>query len=670
MWQRTFCLLGSFLVLCTLPSKSDVPLDVLKQYIELLDEQELKTAEKKDSRNDEPSGETGGRPADATDPDEFGCWRYCVEKKASEGGARNGESTKRVNIVWNVVDDAEVAIAEKRASSWGIFTDRDNDLRWESSPMASEKLNSFHSTDTKCELFLEIGCASLDQSESSFPTILDEFTNAKENELISKSYVTGSTSTPIRVGEDIEELRILAFGVLLQLVLEVPIAQPANNSTTTRGARPVFSLSRTSDAEGLFVDARNPPPGEWRLGLLGMANLNYSFTVTSAASEKLAGLSNEKHPPIAMPMSKISGEDEAGQSDMELSENLMRPQRMAYPKVTDDNDSVETIKLVERQEMRSRMRPRNDSRTANSSFPGVLARKLITKTDRGLAAELELSDYSRGIDEVQQFKKRLVVDVHPDAKLIVSPGVVHDVVFTVTNNQPLEIRHLFRGSSSQFPFVTVIPNEAWIRPEETINVAVRIAVPNSEQTEPNTVTLYARGNDETSEKSTYVYVQSSDGRTPTDTEKPKIDWSFNDNCAGKLHRDRCARSRWSTEITVSDTGSGLKRVTSVPSGVEPLNEFISGTKQQTIFYYSSTCCYTTVDISAIDLQGNSYTRRIDVTAWDNLSPGEIAAIVLGCLLILLLLICLIALIICCIRRRKSHDLSYSQRYGSRSPANA
>lgn len=66
----------------------------------------------------------------------------------------------------------------------------------------------------------------------------------------------------------------------------------------------MFSLSRTSDAEGFVVDARNPSPGEWRLNLSGMENLNYNFTVTSTSSKKRMEYSNENNAPttIAMPM--------------------------------------------------------------------------------------------------------------------------------------------------------------------------------------------------------------------------------------------------------------------------------------------------------------------------------------------------------------------------------
>lgn len=56
-----------------------------------------------------------------------------------------------------------------------------------------------------------------------------------------------------------------------------------------------------------------------------------------------------------------------------------------------------------------------------------------------------------------------------------------------------------------------------------------------------------------------------------------------------------------------------------------------------------------------------------LSAWNNLSEAEIAAITTGALLALLLIVLIVILIIYCVRKRKSHDLPYTQRYGSRPP---
>lgn len=49
----------------------------------------------------------------------------------------------------------------------------------------------------------------------------------------------------------------------------------------------------------------------------------------------------------------------------------------------------------------------------------------------------------------------------------------------------------------------------WIQPGQEVNVAVQIAVPNTQDPVPSTVTLYVEGSEnfEVVEKSTYVYVE-------------------------------------------------------------------------------------------------------------------------------------------------------------------
>lgn len=118
MWQRTVWLFGSFLVLCTIPSKTEDSPNILKRYIDFLDEQDQKFVDMKNSRD---NGMIRKRdwPRDETDSHEFGCWRYCVKTKISDGEPVNEESIKRVNIIWNVVDDPEVTVAEKTSNIWG-----------------------------------------------------------------------------------------------------------------------------------------------------------------------------------------------------------------------------------------------------------------------------------------------------------------------------------------------------------------------------------------------------------------------------------------------------------------------------------------------------------------------------------------------------------------------
>ncbi|XP_070154402.1 uncharacterized protein [Polyergus mexicanus] len=262
-------------------------------------------------------------------------------------------------------------------------------------------------------------------------------------------------------------------------------------------------------------------------------------------------------------------------------------------------------------------------------------------------------------------RRKILLEINAKSNLIAAPGTTHRVLFDVTNNCVLPVRYAIRARSLPFRIFSIMPTFLWLYPGQTTNVAVDIVVPLDTQDTVNTLTLSIDGT-EIPEKTVYVYVQNAISKS-IDNVKPIVDYTFNSNCAGKLDKDRCEKTFWSVDINVQDSDSGLKRVISTPNGLYLRTKFISGTKDRVTFFYSSTCCSTTATITAIDVSDNEYSRSIDVTAWDNLSQGEIAAIVLGALLLLFLIILLIIAIIYCVSRRSSHDLPYTQRYGSRPP---
>ncbi|XP_076658891.1 uncharacterized protein LOC143362528 [Halictus rubicundus] len=278
----------------------------------------------------------------------------------------------------------------------------------------------------------------------------------------------------------------------------------------------------------------------------------------------------------------------------------------------------------------------------------------------------ELVNYSNE-NTIQE--KRMLIEVNRNSNLIAAPGSIHRIVFDVMNTCILPVRYGFRVKSTPFRVYNVVPTYAWIYPGQMSQVAVDIVVPdNTSPDTANTVTLYIQGT-EIKEKSAYIYVQGSLSKL-TDDVKPKVEYSFNNNCAGKLDKSQCYKTRWSMDLTIQDYDSGLKRVISSSNEVYPRTEFISGTRNPVIFFYSATCCDTTTKITAVDLLNNYNTVTINVTEWNNLSEAQVAAISVGALLIVLFIILIIVLIICCVRRRKSLDLPYSQRYGSRPPAQA
>ncbi|XP_011068988.1 PREDICTED: uncharacterized protein LOC105154895 isoform X1 [Acromyrmex echinatior] len=277
---------------------------------------------------------------------------------------------------------------------------------------------------------------------------------------------------------------------------------------------------------------------------------------------------------------------------------------------------------------------------------------------------------STQINEDPFERRKLLLDLNVNSKLIAVPGSIHRVIFDATNNCILPVRYAIRARSSPFRIYNTQPIlYMWLHPGQTDQVVVEIFVPAGTQETVNTLTLSIIGT-EILEKTVQIFVHNELSKN-IDNVKPTIEYWFNSNCAGKLDKDRCEKTFWSADITVQDYDSGLKRVIAIPNGLYPRTNYISGTKDRVTFYYLSTCCTPTATITAIDISENQYTRNIDVTAWDNLSQGEIAAVVLGALLLLLLIVCVIIAIVYCVRKRNSHDLPYTQRYGSRSkPARA
>ncbi|CAL1673937.1 unnamed protein product [Lasius platythorax] len=280
------------------------------------------------------------------------------------------------------------------------------------------------------------------------------------------------------------------------------------------------------------------------------------------------------------------------------------------------------------------------------------------------------AQFAQNIGDSSLERRKIMLEINVKSNLIAAPGTTHRVLFDVTNNCVLPVRYAIRARSSPFRIIGVQPIYLWLYPGQTNYVAVDIVVPlDIPDATVNTLTLSIDGT-EIPEKTVYIYVQkyAISKIKSIDNIKPTLEYSFNSNCAGKLDKDRCEKTFWSADIIVQDYDSGLKRVLSTPNGLYLNTKFISGTKDRVTFFYLSNCCSTIATITAIDISENQYVRTVDVTAWDNLSQGEIAAIVLGALLLLFLIIFLIIAIVYCVRKRSSHDLPYTQRYGSRPPA--
>lgn len=122
---------------------------------------------------------------------------------------------------------------------------------------------------------------------------------------------------------------------------------------------------------------------------------------------------------------------------------------------------------------------------------------------------------------------------------------------------------------------------------------------------------------------------------------------------------------------------------SSPQGMYAEKPYESGTQQEVKFYYSNNCCNKIAKILAVDSLGVPSTYIVDVDGktdpkffsniyykqsflflvWYNLTKMEWVGVALGILLVIAIII--IILILVMKNRRDTLDLSYSQRYGSR-----
>ncbi|XP_043490012.1 uncharacterized protein LOC122516345 [Polistes fuscatus] len=499
---------------------------------------------------------------------------------------------------------------------------------------------------------------------------------------------SGYEKVKFDVNESTIEIRIVVSGNLSCISIEIPIDSKWYNTEPT-----TLSLARRNNSGGLEIVALNAPPGGWLLKLIGEGASKYSFLVERKKIRRNINRNNSKldedysmrfhndtdsdyknYEENQQGFDNVETFDELSQNSQEIvlndesSEFVETRGKRNEPEVDVENLHVPLSSIQIDQGERIRSRSLNN-RSSKIIFENDDVQKANSNMIQNINTQELSNEFARLGNDEKEEKRRIVVELNQNSNLFVRPGTIHRIAFYVTNNHYQTIRCDFKVRSLPLTVVNVQPIFTWIYAGRTINVFVDVEVPRgTRQDVINTLTLYVQGS-EITEKSVYLYVEGNIPNIVDDT-KPAIEYTFNNNCAGKLSKEKCTKSRWSVDIRIQDSGSGLKSVKSSPNEVYPRTEFISGTRDPVTFYYSATCCSTQAKITATDLRNNYNTYTIEVTAWDNLSEGEIAAITVGALLILLLIILIIVLIIFCVRKRKSHDLPYTQRYGSRTPARA
>ncbi|KAF7993120.1 hypothetical protein HCN44_005901 [Aphidius gifuensis] len=428
--------------------------------------------------------------------------------------------------------------------------------------------------------------------------------------------------------------------------------EPANEQPRELGTKTSdeieVSLMRNDEDNFVEIQTINSPSGDWLLKLQGSSdNEMYNLSIIQINEEFENTLIYQK--------TQLNDKQNSYEKDpnnrgvvIYFEDNEPIKSRNAALKYPDDN-------------MNNEMKMQNNSdkiifKDSREELSMLSADNEIQQND-----DLELDDLSRATSLNTKTTRQLIIDIDPATSLIAKPNTVHRVIFTVTNNYFSKYQIINgRWANQLFPY------EQWIRAGETITINIFIEIPNFVVNTVNMVSLLVKRQsvDPYQQKSAYIYVESFTNQI-TDATSPTIDYTFYDNCWGKRSKEYCSYSRWSVEMTVTDSESGLKKVSTQPGGVRPKYDYIAGTKNPVKFIYTSTCCYSTVKITAIDVLGNENSRTLDVTDWWNLSAGEITAIVLGFIIIIILIIICVLICVYWYRRRKSADLTYTQRYGSR-----
>ncbi|XP_076751502.1 uncharacterized protein LOC143423805 [Xylocopa sonorina] len=674
------------------------------------------------------------------------CSRYCIEKSVDQ----NGDNFQYINLFWTANGVDVTGHPEKNHPQ----------LLGDAEPSNPRTTNI---NPQNCQIYLDLDCNIVDVETTTGyarKRFHSNMENSKENENVFNKSTNSDLKIPIKIAEKynlskqtqtkftvnntVHRIIIDIDGNVSSVLLQMPVDATAPSHGTA------MSWVRKGAADGVRIDTRNAPSGEWRMKLLGEDDSKYRLFV-----EAFVGVNDARKLFFPDPWLKENSNDEAiakYYSNIQIKDNVALGDKMYNDDAKNDSEVIaieqqnldapataelaENIELIREKPFKRHSKDtEGDNRvkeekssivssntevvpvnfveyitftTANKTVSistnvsneksfgkvslaeeqgrhrtksptgsienfdveidasthktiNISTRMIETLDDRQFSEEM-LSYVNQNVEE-----KKMLIEVNRDSNLLVTPGTIHRVVFDVLNNCVLPVRYAFRVKSTPFSVYNVQPQYAWIYPGQMSNVAIDLIVPkNAAPDTANTVTLFILGT-EIKEKSVYLYVQGSLSKL-TDDVKPTVEYSFNNNCAGKLAKDQCYKSSWSVDIKIQDYDSGLKRVITSTNNIYPRTEFISGTRSPLTFYYSATCCDKTVKITAIDLLDNYNSVTIDVTAWNNLSEAEIATITVGTLFVLLLIVLVVILIAYCVRRRKSHDLPYTQRYGSRPPA--
>ncbi|XP_050546292.1 uncharacterized protein LOC126908344 [Daktulosphaira vitifoliae] len=249
--------------------------------------------------------------------------------------------------------------------------------------------------------------------------------------------------------------------------------------------------------------------------------------------------------------------------------------------------------------------------------------------------------------QIEDFKD-FSIELASNSLLIGRPGDVAKLYFRVINRlwQPLEF---FFECYAQIGIIrAILPTRIIIPPNSPSDIEVFLEVGGSEGSIDQITFIVNQQYQE------FIRVNFYIGQMVGDTSRPTIDYTFNGDCRYADTPHTCGSEKWSIEAVIRDENSGLANIYSIPNHLRFQNDFIIGTREAVIVYYSSTCCFPKVEIIATDLRGNIKKKTIDAEK-QYLNLAEIAAIILAIFVLFFTIIILIWAVLRCRKRRKSQN---------------
>ncbi|XP_077293086.1 uncharacterized protein LOC143916071 [Arctopsyche grandis] len=325
---------------------------------------------------------------------------------------------------------------------------------------------------------------------------------------------------------------------------------------------------------------------------------------------------------------QITGRNNNGDSFVRMSQELTVPY--------DDNTPVEEKlgKIVDGTEI--------ESEGIGRGFSDIQsARSTDNSTNKDIARSTEVTT-ADGLPLT-------TIQIGGATRLYGAPGAQMQIHYEITNNRDKAVFYRFGAKDEQYFLRTMNPQSQWISGKQTLNVVVTIGITSSADNNIRDAIKFTASGVEQTSIYAYIYVVS-DRRVENDGKKPTLKYSYRGDCMGYLDSSSCSKKTWGLDITARDSDSGLLRIASSPGGIVYQSGFYAGGREEVSAKYTSSCCASKVQLSAVDLNGNVMNYDIDVSQY--FTPAMIAAIVLGVLLLIALIVVAILVIRWIVKRKR------------------